>query len=168
MELKTKIFLLSIFINIVTLVFSAYCGRVFGHKEWGYTFVGVSIWTIGIVLATPSKRRTPAWYGLNKFLSYPLDTLVAFTMFLHSSGFLDFITKTVALLILVELAAHHFQKKLDKTAILVYYSGLLVLAGIFLRGYPLVQLTYIPFVVYCAMNLLQVIKRRNDNSVVGG
>ncbi|WP_324735164.1 hypothetical protein VFC49_08360 [Thermococcus sp. SY098] len=157
MELKTKIFLFSIFINVVILVYSAYCGRVFGHEGCGYTFVGVSIWTIGIILAIPNKR-TPAWYGLNKFLSYPLDTLVAFTMFLHSSGFLDFITKTVALLILIELAVYHFQKRLNKTATLAYYSGLLVLAGILFRGYPLIQLTYIPFVVYCAMNLLQLIK----------
>lgn len=56
MELKTKVFLLSIFTNAVIMVYSAYCARIFDYGWCGYTFVGVSIWTIGIILATPNKR----------------------------------------------------------------------------------------------------------------
>lgn len=157
MDLKRRLFRLSIFINIVIMAFSVYYVKVQDSEWWGYTFIGVFMWTVGLVSVVPGKRVSK-WYRVNNSLIYPVVTLVPFAIFLHSSSSMNFVVKTVVILAPIGLMVYYIQKRLNKTILLVYYSGLLVLAGILCWGYPLVQLTYIPFVVYCAMNLLQEVK----------
>ncbi|WP_461866763.1 hypothetical protein [Thermococcus sp.] len=157
MELRKKFFLLSIFINAIILIYTAYCARVFDYEWCGYTLIGVSLWTVGIILVTPVDK-TPRWYRVDKLLSYPLLSLVVFMALLHTSGLFDFLLKAIILSGLGELLTYVLQKKISRNITLAYYSILMILAWMVLYEYPIVPLTYCLFVIYCAMNLLQLIK----------
>ncbi|WP_457742397.1 hypothetical protein [Thermococcus sp.] len=77
----------------------------------------------------------------------------------------DFLLKTIILLGIGELIVYALQKKLSKSITLGYYSILVMLAWVLLHKYPLIPLAYILFVVYCAMNLLQLINRHDGEGI---
>jgi len=155
MELGKKIFSLSIFVNVVAMIYALYCVREFGYEWCGYTFIGVFLWTMAIVLAKPVDR-TPRWYRLGKLLDYPLLSLVIFALLLHSSGLFDFLIKAVIFSGIGELLTYALQRKINRTLTLAYYSVLLILAWALLYEYPIISLSYSLFVSYCTVNLIQL------------
>ncbi|NJE54350.1 hypothetical protein [Thermococcus sp. 21S9] len=164
MNVRKKFFLVLIFINAVILIYTAYCARVFDYEWCGYTFVGVFLWTVGIIMVTPPDRPIK-WYTTEKLLSYPLLSLIVFVVIFYTSGLFDFLLKAIVLFVLGELLVYALQKKLSKEIALVYYSILMILAWVLLYKYPLIALSYSLFAVYCAMNLLQLTNGNDGESI---
>jgi len=77
----SRLFKFFLFVNVLILMYSAYQVKVNDSKLWGYTFIGVFLWTVGVVLVKPVDR-TPRWYRLGKLLDYPLLSLVIFALLL--------------------------------------------------------------------------------------
>ncbi len=67
----------------------------------GVTFIGVFLWTVGMFLATPSKKM-PTWYTLNALFLYPFMFLIVIKVFALSSGLTSFIIYTIAIFITIE------------------------------------------------------------------
>ncbi len=150
-----RIFSLSIFVNVVIMIYALYCVREFDYEWCGCTFVGVFLWTVGIVLAAPVDR-TPKWYRLGKLLDYPLLPLVIFMLLVHASGLFDFLIKAAIFSGVGELLTYALQRKINRNVILAYYSALLILAWVLLYEYPLIPLSYSLFVSYCTVSLIQL------------
>jgi len=153
---RSNVFRLSLFIYLLIMLYSAYKVKVNDSKWFGYTFMGVSLWIVGIILATPTGK-TSSWYRADKLLSYPLLSLVIFIVACHSSDLFDFLLKTIILSGVGELLVYILQKRLNRKNILAYYLVLVILAWALSYGYFLIPLTYTLFVLYCATTLLQVI-----------
>ncbi len=151
----SRLFKFFLFVNVLILVYSAYQAKVNDSELWGCTFIGIFLWTVGIVLAAPVDR-TPRWYMLGKLLDYPLLSLVIFMLLLHASGLFDFLIKAAILSGVGELLTYALQRKINRNVILAYYSALLILAWVLLYEYPLILLSYSLFVSYCTVNLIQL------------
>ncbi|WP_145955321.1 hypothetical protein [Thermococcus henrietii] len=146
------------------LLYSVYQVKVNDSQWWGYTFMGVSLWTVGAILVA-SSDKTPKWYKVDKLLSYPLLSLIIFIVALHASGLFDFLFKAILLSGIGEVLVYVLQKKFSKSIILAYYSTLVILSWILLYTYPLVALSYSLFTIYGAMNLLQLTNRHKGSVV---
>jgi len=151
----SRVFRFSLLINILIILYSAYQVKVNDSEWWGYTFIGVVLWTVGVILVA-SSDKTPKWYRVDKHLNYPLISLVIFIALFYSSGLFDFLLRAIILSGVGELLTYILQRKLSRSVVLAYYSMLVILAWVHLYEYPLIPLTYSSFVIYCAMNLLQV------------
>lgn len=156
---SSRAFRFSLLLNVSVLLYSAYQVRVNDSEFWGYTFIGVFLWVIGMYLVAPS-RRMPLWYNLNDLLLYPFMFLIAIKVLDLSSGFKSFVVYTTAIFIATEVAIalilRQQPRKIARVATL-YYTLLTALAWVIYYKYPLLPLTYSFFVLYCAMSLLQLI-----------
>lgn len=151
MRNPSQVFKFSLFINILVILYSAYQVKVNDSEWWGYTFIGVFLWTVGMFLATPSKKM-PTWYNLNDLLLYPFMFLIVIKVFALSSGLKSFVIYTITIFIAIEIAIHFItRQQLNKVTrlITIYYILLICLAWILYYKYPLLPLTYSLFVLYC-------------------
>lgn len=161
MNSSSRVFRFSLLVNILIILYSAYQVKVNDSEWWGYTFIGVSLWTVGVILVA-SSDKTPKWYRINKHLDYPLISLVIFIALFYSSGLFDFLLRAMILSGVGELLTYILQRKLSRSVVLAYYSMLVILAWIYLYEYPLIPLAYCLFVIYCAINLLRVINDQKE------
>jgi len=53
---SSRILKSSLLINFLILLYSAYQVKVNDSEWWGYTFIGVFLWTVGTILAVPSDK----------------------------------------------------------------------------------------------------------------
>ncbi|QDA31077.1 hypothetical protein FH039_04910 [Thermococcus indicus] len=165
MNSPSRVFKFSLLINILIILYSAYQVKVNDSEWWGYTFIGIFLWTVGIILVAPPDK-TPKWYRVDKLLNYPLISLVIFIALFYSSGLFDFLLRAIILSGVGELLTYILQRKLSRSVVMAYYSMLVILAWVHLYEYPLIPLAYCSFVIYCAINLLRVINDQKETMTV--
>ncbi len=158
MGIERTFFRLLVFINGLIMLYTLYCSYALDYEWCGYTFIGVSLWTLGIIFVTLGDK-TPRARKIDNLLDYPLISLVVFVMLLHASTLFDFLIKVILLSVVSELVIYASKQKLTKNVLLVYYSALLILAWVFLYKYPLIPLTYSLFIVYCEVNSSQLVNQ---------
>ncbi|NJD98655.1 hypothetical protein E3E26_02430 [Thermococcus sp. LS1] len=160
-----QVFKFSLFINILVILYSAYQVKVNDSEWWGYTFIGVFLWTVGMFLATPSKKM-PTWYNLNDLLLYPFMFLIVIKVFALSSGLKSFVIYTITIFIAIEIAIHFITRQQpNKVArlITIYYILLICLAWILYYKYPLLSLTYSLFVLYCLLRSEETTRKISES-----
>ncbi len=161
MRNPSQVFKFSFFINILVILYSAYQVKVNDSEWWGYTFIGVFLWTVGMFLATPSKK-TPTWYNLNDLLLYPFMFLIVIKVFALSSGLKSFVIYTITMFIAIEIVIYFLIRQHPNNVarlIIVYYIVLICLAWILYYKYPLLPLTYFIFVLYCLLRAEETTKK---------
>lgn len=166
MRSLSSVFKFSLIINILIILYSAYQVKINDSEWWGYTFIGVFLWTVGMFLATPSKKM-PTWYTVNDLLLYPFMFLIVIKVFALSYGLKSFVIYTIAIFITIEIAIYFIiRQQPNKMArlITIYYILLICLAWILYYKYPLLSLTYSLFVLYCLLRSKEEITRKTSES----
>ncbi len=149
MRNSSNIFKFSLILNIFMILYSAYRAKVSNSEWWGYTFIGIVLWTVGLFLATPSQKM-PLWYNLNDLLLYPAVFLIGIKAL--NSGLKSFIIYILVTFAIVEVIIYLIIKQRSGNVtryIIVYYAVLVCLSWVLYYKYPLVPLTYLLFIMYC-------------------
>ena len=161
MRNPSQVFRFALLINILTLLYSAYQVKVNDSEWWGYTFIGVSLWLVGLFLVAPSPKM-PRWYSLNNLLLYPAMFLIVVKLLALSSGLESFIIYTLMIFVTVEVVIYLITRTKPSVMakyIVIYYAVLVFFSWILYYEYPLVPIAYLPFVAYCLLSAEKTIRK---------
>ncbi len=138
MDLKRRLFRLSIFINVVIMAFSVYYVKVQDSEWWGYTFIGISLLLVMLVFGSPAK-------GLSKenkifhLLGYPpfyLSVMILFFILYYNMKLL--VLALFLVIWLIVLTVDYIQKDLNVKNVTLYYATWVLVSWAFLYKYCLI------------------------------